>query len=148
MKTIGRLADEVSSLALGPVKEAPACTLYHTVYSHRKNSCKPCQKADGGKSWSELRKQSVHSCVMKTGDVISGNGPVTEEEWKLATDKLKKELIIEAFCLCKKIGSCRDVCELKVEMFLETNCGDLLARINEYFQDMMVFNQNVFEYAN
>ena len=85
---------------------------------------------------------------MKTGDVISGNGPVTKEEWKLATDKLRKELIIEAFCLYKKIGSCRDVSELKIEMFLETNCVDLLARIDEYFQDMMVFNQNIFEYAN
>ena len=148
MKTIGRLVDEVSSFTLEPVKDAVACTLYHTVYSHRKNICEPCQKADGGKSWSELRKQSGHTCVMKTGGVISGNGPVTEEEWKLTTEKLKKELMIEAFCLYKKISSCREVSELKVEIFLETNCGDFLAETDEYFQNMMVFDQNIFEYAN
>ena len=148
MKTIGRLADQTKSFKAELIKEAVACTLYHTVYTHRKNICEPCRKSDGGKSWSELRKQSGHTCVIKTGGIISGNGPVTKEEWKLATQKLKQEQIIEAFCLYKKIGSCREVSELNFDMFSETNCSELLAIIDEYFLDMMVFNQNVSEYSN
>ena len=129
------------------LRTAIAQYVYMFLVNKRGEDCTGCSKFNktGGDHYKNLKEQG-HSCV-NTVKGSGGNASITNDEWKLASDKMVNEHVIQAYLLMEKLASPNQISTLDVARFLILRRQPLDNLINIFLRDAVYFNDTIFHVA-
>ena len=121
--------------------------VYMLIADKRKKECQLCIKhgKTGGDQYTNLMENG-HSCV-NSAKGAENNAPITNAEWKFATEKIVADQVIQAYLLMEELASPSQIVTLDVARFLALRRQALDLLINTFLRDAVYFDQTIFRAA-
>ena len=121
--------------------------VYMFVADKRKRECQLCLKhgKTGGDQYKNLL-ESGHTCI-NSAHGKENKAPITDEEWKTATEKMLENQVVQAYLLCEELASPHQIVTLDVARFLLLRRQALDLLINTFLRDAVLFDQKIFRVA-